>query len=178
MKNIVGPIPESTQARFWQKVDQSAGQDACWLWTTAHTHVGYGRFALTHQRTVYAHRLAYFLTYGEIPTDKIVCHRCDNPTCCNPAHLFVGTHKENVQDMIDKGRKPRGENHWTFRSPNSVARGERQGSAKLSEEQVISLRTRYEAHDCERKELAAEFHIDVTHLWRIAKGRNWQHISQ
>lgn len=103
--------------RFWAKVDQSGGDDACWPWVgaihrpspKAHGKGGYGKFGAgasrEDRRTVYAHRLAWELANDrEIPAGMLACHRCDNPPCCNPAHIFIGTPKENLQDMSRKGR--------------------------------------------------------------------------
>jgi hypothetical protein len=90
------------ESRFWSKVDIRAADD-CWPWrgtTTGKT--GYGR-AWRGPGWAAAHRLAWELTHGSTP-DGFVCHKCDNPPCCNPAHLFVGTHTDNMRDMFAKGR--------------------------------------------------------------------------
>jgi hypothetical protein len=93
---------------FWARVAPvSDDPDACWEWTGARDAVnGYGKWRPLYVRgaQVYAHRVAYFLAYGEYRIGLKVCHRCDNPPCCRPDHLFVGTQKENLQDMLAKGR--------------------------------------------------------------------------
>lgn len=87
---------------FWNKVNKG-DENACWEWKASKTPLGYGR--TTYQkRQSYAHRMAYIYTYSEIPDGLLVCHTCDNPACCNPKHLFLGSHKDNTQDMIKKGR--------------------------------------------------------------------------
>lgn len=86
--------------RFWDKVDKTSD---CWIWTAAKSAAGYGRFKL-NGRLVSPHRLAYEMAFGDIPPGSDVCHRCDNPPCVNPEHLFVGSRSDNMQDCIAKGR--------------------------------------------------------------------------
>ena len=88
---------------FWARVDRSAGDEACWPYTGSRRGNGYGRLRLFGKYEL-AHRVAYRLTAGDIPDALHVCHRCDNPPCCNPAHLFVGTHQDNMNDKVAKGR--------------------------------------------------------------------------
>ena len=91
-----------TGARFWPKVDRSGGLGACWPWTGATGDRGYGHF-WDGARYRHASRVAWILTH-EDPGPLFVLHRCDNPPCCNPAHLFLGTHQDNMDDMTEKGR--------------------------------------------------------------------------
>lgn len=99
-----GLIPEATrESRFWAKVDTAGGIDACWPWSGNRIAKGYGIF--THRgRNAGAHRTAYQYAVGQIPDGLWVLHRCDNPPCCNPAHLWLGTATDNNRDMIAKGR--------------------------------------------------------------------------
>lgn len=97
----------SLECRFWSKVDKSGGPDACWNWIAkarAQGGTGYGMFTITNGKYKHAHRLAWELTNGPIPDGLHGCHKCDNVLCCNPAHLFLGSHQENMEDMIRKGR--------------------------------------------------------------------------
>lgn len=95
---------ESLADRLWEKVDKSGGPDACWLWTARRGPDGYGQIKVDGQGRQ-AHRVVMELTLGEaVPKHLYVCHRCDNPPCCNPAHLFVGTPSDNQRDSVAKGR--------------------------------------------------------------------------
>ncbi len=88
--------------RFWRQVSCGA-PDECWLWTGCLTQNGKGYGAISVSgRQVATHRVAWTLEYGPIPPGKHVCHHCDVPRCCNPAHLFLGTHAENIRDMMHK----------------------------------------------------------------------------
>jgi HNH endonuclease len=98
-------------ATFWKRIQKV--ENGCWLWTGSKSTGrcgGYGNLKF-NGKTISAHRLAYILTYGEIPDQQEVCHSCDDRLCCNPAHLFVGTHLENMRDMFKKGRNK----GWTRR---------------------------------------------------------------
>ena len=89
---------------FWSSVDRRE-QSKCWVWTRGKLPEGYGQLRV-HGRNILAHRHAWELTNGPIPTYRLVLHACDNPSCCNPAHLFLGSQRDNVRDMIEKGRRP------------------------------------------------------------------------
>lgn len=147
------PISDKVAERFWLLVDRR-GPDECWLWLGARQAKGYGRLCY-RSALVPAHRLSFGLHFGPIPSGMLVCHRCDNPPCCNPAHLFLGTPRDNAQDMTRK---------------------ERGGTTKLSAEVVAEMR-----RDCRRgltlSEVARRNHIARSTARRAVYGVGWSHIS-
>ncbi len=92
--------------RLWERVNKT---DSCWLWTGATSSANYGQIRFAKDKCVLTHRLAWEVTKGAIPDGLYVLHRCDNPPCCNPDHLFLGTAADNTADMMAKGR------HWTMK---------------------------------------------------------------
>lgn len=96
-----GPKRRPLKDRFWSKVQKT---DGCWEWTGSRRPKGYGVFAVNGARRESAHRVAYALFIGPISAGFFVCHRCDNPRCVRPDHLFLGTQADNMRDMHAKGR--------------------------------------------------------------------------
>ena len=105
MKLKSGPKPKSVPDRFWPKVVKGSEGEACWLWVGS-TNGIYGTFGMGGHfgGWKYAHRVSYELAYGAIPVGRLVCHRCDNPKCVRPDHLFLGTVSDNIADKVRKGR--------------------------------------------------------------------------
>lgn len=106
---LKGPKPKPLTERFFSKVELIPFH-TCWEWTGGKYKNGYGHLLYKHQ-TWNAHRLSWVIHYGEIPSGKHVLHRCDNRSCVNPAHLFLGTHRENMEDMTVKGRRHKPQKH-------------------------------------------------------------------
>lgn len=155
--------PEQAIARFWAKADKAAGADACWAWTAYRDRAGYGTVRHGSQRRkVKAHRLALMLSGLDVPAGACVLHRCDNPGCVNPAHLFIGTQVDNVADMVAKGRSAR-------------QRGERNGIAKLRSEQIVEIR-RLAATGVSRAEIGRAFGVDHSSVSKIVTRKRWAHV--
>jgi hypothetical protein len=153
------------RALFWTRIRKS---DGCWEWQGCKSTAGYGKAG----RDRLAHRVAWELTNGPIPEGLCVCHTCDNPPCCNPDHLFLGTHADNMADKVAKGRQPSGEHHH-WRRLEVPTRGECNPSAKLTRAQVIDIRIRYGAGEPPRP-LATEYGVCPETIASIVKGRSWQ----
>jgi len=165
---------QEIEERFWSKVDKSGGDDACWVWTAHRSSKRYGGFK-AYGRTQQAHRFVWQITHGLIADGLCVCHHCDNPLCVNPSHLFLGTHQENMTDMVRKNRhKPAsaGDQHPMRLNPEIVLRGETNGYAKLTETDVRSIR-----ESCSSgKTLAHQFGVSQGTISRIRQRVSWRHI--
>lgn len=147
----------SVLKRFWKKVDKRSPQE-CWPWQGCRNRKGYGEFNAPGFRL--AHRFSYISQYGPIPDGMLVCHKCDNPACVNPDHLFVGTPKNNSEDMTSKGRQSCGEAH-----PDSV----------LTASQVAEIRQR-SAQDEPQILLAKEFGVSKATISSIVNHHRWKHL--
>lgn len=147
-------VQKSSEERFWLKVDKSGGEDACWRWTGAHAINGYGLLWIKDKH-VYAHRFSFILFNGGIADGMLVCHKCDNPICVNPKHLFSGTNNDNVQDKVNKGRSPKGDKHR---------------STILPDVKVAEIRYRYKSEGAKCSTLAKEYNMSRGYIYRIVKG--------
>lgn len=162
--------------RLWAKVDRSGGPDACWPRMGYRTPFGYGQISQRSKsggwRLIGAHRAALELTLGRpLERDESACHRCDNPPCCNPAHLFLGTPAENSADAKAKGRMRSGDRHGSRLHPERILRGEAQPNAKLTAVQVEEIRVRYQWGHA--RELGREFGVDPSHICAIVRRARW-----
>lgn len=152
----------SLEERFWAKVDVRS-EDECWEWKASKGKWLYGNFRID-SKTFLAHRVAYMLKNGEIPSEMLVCHSCDNPGCCNPKHLWLGTNYDNMQDMFKKGRRP-------------AAKGSRNGSAKLKEEDVLQIRN-MRSQGCTCTDISKIYGVSIGTISHIATGRNWKGLER
>lgn len=149
--------------RFWEKVRRGSG---CWEWTASTNHAGYGQFLLWDSDTgcgtsVLSHRQSWEMAKGPIPEGQCVLHRCDNPACVRPDHLFLGDRVDNKADQVAKGRQQVGADT---------------GTAKLREAEVLSIHSRYSAGDL-AKDLAAEFGVHKSTIAAIVRGRSWRYLG-
>jgi endogenous inhibitor of DNA gyrase (YacG/DUF329 family) len=144
--------------RFWSKVSKdgpvlNTELGPCWEWMGSCSR-GYGVTHIDGSRE-FAHRFSWRDRNGEIPDGLDVCHKCDNPKCVNPGHLFVGTEKDNMLDMIKKGRG---------------------GNTKLTVHQVLEIRSNYLAGNVTQSRLSAEYGVTPSAIWSIVTGKTWKHI--
>lgn len=159
MEDLVAD-PEKILGKFWSKV-KKAGPNECWIWTGYKDKTGRGRLEIRQlPRDMWlASRLSFVIHGGKLPYNLEVCHHCDNPSCVNPIHLFLGTQKDNLQDAASKNRMPYGENN-----PNS----------KITSDDVRKIRTLYRAHLHTASELAQMFGIKKRNVFRILSGELWR----
>lgn len=154
---------------------------------------GYTRTSL-QGKTFFSHRVAYFIYYGEDPGDLLVRHICNNPRCCHPFHLTLGTHEDNSRDMVESGRSQLGDRHWTRRHPERLQElkdngtyapqgaalaklnGENHPATVLTTEQVIEIKERL-AQGADNRTLAAEYGVTHSNISAIALGKSWGHID-
>lgn len=152
----------SVEDRFWEKVSKQDG-DKCWEWLGSLNKPknGYGCFNVK-RKPVYAHRYSYTLHYGPIPDGLLVLHRCDNPKCVRPDHLFLGTHQANLDDAKAKQRMPHSHKHW---------------NTKLTVDQVRSIRAEYDSGNRAAHAIAAKFGISPTQAFNIGTRRRWTYLD-
>lgn len=168
VEDLLHPSSDQTvqyiEERFWKLVDIE-GINECWNWNGDKSNFGYGRFYSVYTRYP-AHRIAFLFYFGKLNPELFVCHHCDNPSCCNPSHLFQGTRLENARDAVRKHRMPD---------------GERNIHAKLNAGQIKSIRQRYVARYTGKgignaSKLAKEFGVSREYVWRVANNQTWRHI--
>lgn len=145
--------------QFWAKVEMT---DECWTWTHGKDRDGYGicRFYGMGERR--AHRVAFTLTYGKIPAKKEALHKCDNPLCVRPSHLFLGTKADNVKDKVKKKRQ---------------AFGERHGRSKLTSEDVAQIRSAYTDGGYTHRSLGVLYKVSHHSIGRIIREEGWNNLK-
>ena len=138
------------------------GNCNCWNWIGSKDRDGYGVFGHHRNKQIKAHRASYAFYVGEIPNGMMVCHSCDNPSCINPQHLFVGTAKDNTQDMIKKQRRP-------------ILSGENHPNAKITDHQAHEIK-QLRKQNVPLTSIANQYGISFQTVSSIAKGTTWKHI--
>lgn len=156
---------EDAQERYWDRVDVR-NEDECWLWTTTLCKANHcGIFNISPRDglcvRMKAHRISYFLAHGVLPDHLDVCHHCDNPACCNPHHLFLGTQDDNMKDCYHKGRNTKGEQvHWH----------------KLKEKDVLQIRKRFARGGVTVTDIAREYKMSHFAIRCVVERRTWKHL--
>jgi hypothetical protein len=191
-KTCEGGPRVSAEVRFWRNVDKRCAEE-CWPWMGPTDVDGYGIFKVDRRRKR-AHRVAFEMHTGSIDASLLVCHRCDNPCCCNPIHLFQGTNADNVRDRHAKGRdakgdangmrlhpesRLRGDEHWTRKKPERLAhqKGEAHGMAKLTESNVIEIRRIYASGGFSQQRLADIYGVSQRSIGDVIRRKKWSHVE-
>jgi len=195
------PIPpvltKQDIVRFQSHINRSLGQGPngdCWEWVyfwrklnpKTDPKKNYPKFQVSKTRLVKAHRLALYLATG-VWAPANACHRCDNPPCCNPDHLFAGSHADNMTDMVAKKRhalytdpdyRHRRYNigRWFKEHPDKMAKGSARAGAKLTESNVQEIRRLYSGHKLTQAEIGAIFKVSQTSIGEIIRRVTWTHI--
>ena len=160
----IPPLTKQDILRFWERI-RIRRLGKCWKWRVGKTADGYGELWLAKAAGVFrAHRVAWVISNGPIPTDLFVLHHCDNRDCCNPQHLFLGTNADNMQDAARKGR---------------IANGEKRWNAKLTAKQVRAIRKDYIPNNRARgmHGLANRWGVNQRTIYDIIHHRTWSHVK-
>lgn len=145
--------------------------NGCWVWTGARNRGGYGVIGNGRRSdgTILVHRAAWLEWRGPIPEGMVVCHRCDNPPCFNPDHLFLGTYADNNRDMAAKRR------HWLHVRPDAAPRGMSHGNARLTDDDVRAIRAAYDRGESVTS-IARRLGMSRSGTASIAKRLGWTHV--
>ncbi len=161
MKSIT--LSKTDIERFWSKVEKS-NINECWTWQAHRNNNGYGIFSIK-AILLLAHRTSWVIHFGEIPNGLQVCHKCDNPPCVNPNHLFLGTMRINMDDKMAKGRYKKG----------LVYRGEDHKLAKLKDSDIPTIRSLYD-NGFSTHIIGEIFNVDSKTIWNVGKRISWSHV--
>lgn len=166
-------------AVFWSRVNKAGPVPPhrpelgpCWLWTGAPGAGGYGRIGVG-RKSIPAHRFAYEDVNGPLPSGVLACHKCDNPSCVRPDHLFPGTSAENSRDMVSKGRQARGDHV----PPERRARGERVTLARITAASVLAIVADHQA-GLSMAAIGSRYGICASSVCNILRGKTWRHVAR
>lgn len=166
--SILAPTDKRRKS-FWSRVVKEP--NGCWIWTGACSK-GYGQFSIRGKH-IYAHRFSWLLAHSEIPNGMSVLHTCDNPACVNSEHLWLGTHNDNMADMVRKGRQATGRRGGWHSYSESPPSGEQNGNAKLCREEVVEIRGLYADGGHSMQELGDEYGVSKHQIFLIVRNRSW-----
>jgi HNH endonuclease len=170
---------KTPEQRFWSCVEIGRNTD-CWPWSAGSDKDGYGK-TYYNSRSMRAHRVSWETHCGDIPEGMLICHKCDNPKCVNPAHLFVGTPRDNTRDMIMKGRRVLSHGYpgigshlkrWRKEHPGAFS-GCNGPNAKLTDADVGEIRRLLASRDTSKGQIGRLFGISRTHVTRIERFEAW-----
>ena len=174
-------IPESKVAKFWSRVDVLGVED-CWNWKFGKNKAGYGQFCMMN-RDFISSRVAYCIANGGIPKNTIICHKCDNPACCNPNHLYAGTFEDNYKDSVNRERlkysrveKKKSALSAAFPERYGIVKGSTNGRSRLTESDVIELRRLRKEGILTLREIAKRFDVSRSCVCHVLAGRCWTHL--
>ena len=155
---IMPDFPPRRVRKFWNNIEK-ASIELCWNWIGATDRKGYGKFFAVsngNHKLIQSHRISYFLHYGVDPGDSLVLHQCDNPSCCNPNHLRLGTHKENMKDMASRGH--------VFRSPT------------LADNDIFMMRELWASNMFTQGEICRFYDLSRAAVCNAINGRTGKHV--
>lgn len=171
-------LSDAQQSRFWDKVDKGIAPDSCWIWKGAKHEDGYGLVKILGKLRR-AHRVSFVLAGGTFDRGPIVIHgACNNPSCVNPDHLSSGSYSQNEADKRRDGTlsPATGSKHGAYTRPERVLKGSKNGNSKLNEDQVMSIRSKYEAGGLTMQNLADEYGTSQTLINMIILRKRWKHL--
>jgi hypothetical protein len=160
-RKMMPSLTKQQVQKFW-RYGRRSSQNECWLWSRSTNKNGYGFFFVGRRNSFLAHRIAYYIHYQKDPGESDVLHKCDTTGCVNPFHLFLGTHTDNMQDMVKKGRAKR-------------QQGSKRPQSKLTEEIVDEIRsiTPYWGITAD---LARKYNVNRTTIGKVLRGKKWKHV--